>query len=345
MDLLFNEAELTVEAQPAASETENEPEPNDANSKDKHKKKKRGKRKKLPDHLPRERVVLELDDSHKNCPTHQQPMVKIGEEIIEKLQFIPAQVKVLEIVTPIFKAECCENVFIQPERDPDPIPKSFATPSLLAQIVTAKFVDSMPLYRQERFFNRLEIDLDRTTMARWMIQVAELASPLDNLMFEDLIESPVIHMDETTVQVLNEPNRAAECRVGGTPYDGRPSLEPHRAQFGQWAPVSMVGLFLPRREHATNVEFRHYTRCIEGFLDLFPSYVPVSPSPIKPLVNKMPYSIYEPPDTGTAIGYGKIIYPSAHHRSDVLENVHVVRRIAVSPEIGSNLLQALIHAV
>ena len=69
----------------------------------------------------------------------------------------------LEIVTPIFKAVCCENGFVEPKRDPDPIPKSFATPALLAQIAFAKFVDGLHLYRQERIFNRLDIDLDRTT--------------------------------------------------------------------------------------------------------------------------------------------------------------------------------------
>jgi transposase len=212
MDLLFNEAEVAVETPSPTPESEGETTSEDPKDKDKHKKRNRGKRNKLPPHLPRERIELALDESQGTCLVHQKSLVKIGEEIIEKLEFIPAQVKVIEYVTPIFKATCCENVFVQPARDPDPIPKSFVTPSLLAQIVIAKFVDSMPLYRQERFFNRLDIDLDRTTMARWMIQAAELASPLDNLMFGDLIESDVIHMDETTIQVLNEPNRAAESK-------------------------------------------------------------------------------------------------------------------------------------
>lgn len=83
-------------------------------------------------------------------------------------------------------------------------------------------------------------------------------------------------------------------------------------------PVSMVGLFPPRREHATNIEFRQNAHCIEDFLDLFPANVPVTPSPIKPFMNKMSHSIYEPPDSGAAIGYSKVIYPSSHYRSNVL---------------------------
>ena len=211
MKPLFNEAEALVEISEVESEAPSE-DSDTTKDRDDKKKKRRGNREKLPDHLPRERVVLELDEKQKNCQTHQQPLVKIGEEIVEKLEFVPAQVKVIEIVTPIYKATCCENVFVEPKRDPDPIPKSFATPSLLAQIVVAKYVDSVPLYRQERFFNRLNIDLDRTTMARWIIQSAELVSPLVNLMFGDLMASSLIHMDETIIQVLNEPNRAPESK-------------------------------------------------------------------------------------------------------------------------------------
>jgi transposase len=189
-----------------------EAESKDKDEKSNDEKRNRGKRKKMPLGLPRERIVLELDEKLKSCPTHDRPVIKIGENVVEKLEFIPAQVKVIEYVTPIFKTACCDSAFVEPKRDPEPIPKSFASPSLLAQIVVAKFVDSMPLYRQERFFNRIDVDLDRTTMARWMIQLAKLISPLDNFMFEDLIGSSVIHMDGTTVQVLNEPNRAPESK-------------------------------------------------------------------------------------------------------------------------------------
>lgn len=175
-------------------------------------KKKRGKRKPLPAHLARIRHEIDLAEDDKICKIHLTSLVKIGEDIVEKLEIMPPEVHVLQHVTLKYKCPCCENNFHAAKREPDPIPKSFASPSLLAYIATAKFVDGLPLYRQERIFDRFGIDLNRTTMARWMIKMGNLAGPLSRLLLDDLLESPVIHMDETEVQVICEEGRPAQAR-------------------------------------------------------------------------------------------------------------------------------------
>jgi transposase len=175
--------------------------------------KNRGKRKPLPDYIPRERRECDLADHEKKCSKHNLDLIKIGEEVTEKLELIPAQVKVIEQVVLRYKCPSCfdEGGIVKvAEKSVDPIPKSFATPSLLAHIAVSKYDDALPLNRQEKIYERHGIDLDRTTMARWMIKCADLARPLYNLMHEELLATPVIHADETGLQVLNEENRKPE---------------------------------------------------------------------------------------------------------------------------------------
>jgi len=121
------------------------------------------------------------------------------------------------------------------------IPRTLAaaTGSLVAHIVCAKFEDALPLYRQEKIFGRLGIDLPRQTMCGWLIKVAERAQPLMQLLGQDIRSGPVVNVDETTVQVLNEPDKADTSKSymwlfrGGQP--DRPALvfEYHPSRSGQ----------------------------------------------------------------------------------------------------------------
>lgn len=208
MDLLFNEVE-EISSQPEKEDTEAKEEPTDKGDKPK---KNRGKRRPLPDHLHRERIEIDLKESEKTCPIHNQALLKVGEDITETLEIVPAKVFVNQNVVMIYKCPCCESGFHRPEKPAALIPKSFATPSLLSYVATAKFVDGLPLYRQERIFDRIGIDLTRGTMARWMLQVGEAVQPLIQLLHEDLLNTSVIHMDETVIQVLKEQHRPAESK-------------------------------------------------------------------------------------------------------------------------------------
>ncbi|MBC7430351.1 MAG: IS66 family transposase, partial [Bacteriovorax sp.] len=174
-----------------------------------HERAKRGKRIKLPESLPREIVEIDLDS--KICSIDGSELKCIGEEISEKLEIIPAKVKVLRTIRKKYACSKCESITTAPA-PLELIPKSIASSSLLAYVASAKYVDALPLYRQEAIFKRIGIDLHRQTMARWMITIGEKIEPLIKLLREELLDSSYLHMDETTVQVLNEEGKKAQSK-------------------------------------------------------------------------------------------------------------------------------------
>jgi hypothetical protein len=129
---------------------------------------------------------------------------------------------VIEHQSATYCCPVCDQVVKVAEPPTSPIPGSIATPSLLAQIATSKFADGLPLYRQEAILARAGIELTRTTMATWMGKLARLLTPLCNLFNDVLLDSPVIFMDETHLQVLKVEGKAPTSksylwvRVGNT---------------------------------------------------------------------------------------------------------------------------------
>jgi hypothetical protein len=105
--------------------------------------------------------------------------------------------------------DCKTGVHIAP-LPPQPIPKSVATPSLLAYVAVSKYADALPLYRQEKMLERIGVDLSRATLASWMIRAGELVQPLVNLIREELLDSGFVQCDESRFQVLKEPGKTAE---------------------------------------------------------------------------------------------------------------------------------------
>lgn len=162
-----------------------------------------GGRKKLSAALPRVEVVHDLSEDQKRCAADGTALKRIGEEISEQLDFKPAQVRVIRNIRPKYACPCCQgNVVIAPV-SAQLLPKSLATPALLAHITTAKFVDGTPLYRQEPQFARLGVTLGRATMAGWMIKIGGVhVVPIVNLLHELMLSDPLIHCDETRLQVL-----------------------------------------------------------------------------------------------------------------------------------------------
>jgi hypothetical protein len=92
---------------------------------------------------------------------------------------------------------------------PQIIPQSIVSPGLLAHVLTAKFVDHLPLYRQEKIFARLGVEISRATMSNWAMRAAEACVPLLNLIHDEILAARLINIDETTTQVLAEPGRPA----------------------------------------------------------------------------------------------------------------------------------------
>ena len=249
---LFNEVEVTAATPPAAEVEITVPE---------HTRKKSG-RKPISKDLPRVRVEHDISDAEKMCPCGSglgRP--RIGETVTEQYDIIPAKVQVLQHVRGKYgPCQQCDGVFPAastcahddhgaPKADelvqgdepaleavaaepraiivaplpPQPIPKSNASPRMLAYIASMKFVDGLPLYRIESIFARMSVDLPRATTASWMIRLGELIVPLMNLMNEIQLDYDILQMDETIVQVLKEDGRPAQSqsrmwvRRGGPP--------------------------------------------------------------------------------------------------------------------------------
>ena len=195
---------------------------------------KRGGRKPLPANLPRVEVVYELPESEQVCEHDGRRLKVIGSVVSEQLDIVPATIQVICHIRKQYACDCGQCIKTAP-LPAQPIPKSMASPGLLAHIATCKYVDGLPLYRQETILNRIYVDIPRGTQASWMIKVGTLVQPLINLMRDRLLDYDIVQMDETRVQVLKEAGRRAQSQSylwvqrGGPPggriilYDYDPS--------------------------------------------------------------------------------------------------------------------------
>lgn len=172
----------------------------------------KGGRRPLPAHLPRLEVIHTLDESQRICPNDGSVLTQIGSEVSEQLEFIPATLRVIRHVRMKYACQECESTVVRAALPPSLLPKSQASPSLLAQIAISKYQDALPLYRQEAIFARHGIELSRTTLANWLIGVGDRLTPLLSIMQRDLLAAHVVHSDETTLQVLKESGRRADQR-------------------------------------------------------------------------------------------------------------------------------------
>lgn len=183
----------------------------------------KGGRRPLPENLERIEILHDLSPEEKICPHDGHLLQRIGEETSEQLSYKPAQMRVLLHVRPKYACPVCEEGVVIAPPPAQLIPKSMASPSLLAHIAVSKYVDAMPLYRQEQIFRRLGVDLLRSTMSSWMIRSGEAAQPLINLLRDELLEGFCVQCDETRFQVLKEQGREAQSQSylwaqrGGTP--------------------------------------------------------------------------------------------------------------------------------
>jgi transposase len=173
---------------------------------------KKKKRASIPDDLPREDIIHDLSDAEKICPHDGTALKFIGEDTSEQLDIEPAKIKVLRHRRQKYACPCCEKHIITAAKPAQPIEKSIAAPGLLAYVAVSKYCDALPLYRQIAIFKRIGIELDRTTLANWMIKMGALAQPLINRFSECINEQSVLHMDETPLQVLNEPDKTAQSK-------------------------------------------------------------------------------------------------------------------------------------
>ena len=194
---LFNEAEFI-------KDTKKTPKAN--------KQKKTGKRGNLPEGLEHINKTHDLKEDQKKCPHDQTPLKFIGQVITEQLHFVPATVKVIEHRQNKYICPCCNKYIVTAKKPKEIIPKSIATPELLAYISISKYADSLPLYRLSNMFKRLEITISRANLSNWILKCGSAVQPLVNLIQDELYKQKCIHIDETSLQVLKEPGKKAQTK-------------------------------------------------------------------------------------------------------------------------------------
>lgn len=167
----------------------------------------RGKRAPLAASLARVDVIHDVPKDQRTCPCGT-PMVEIGQDISEQLDIVPMQVRVLRHIRKRYGCPGSQHAPITAALPAQPLPKSNASSDFLATLLAVKFVDGLPLARFENVLQRHHAPVPRQTLARWVIGSAAVLQPLHNLMRDVLLDSALIHMDETVVQVLKEPGRA-----------------------------------------------------------------------------------------------------------------------------------------
>jgi transposase len=196
---LFNEIEATLELIEAVGV---EPELKATPLRDEKPSAGKPGRAKLASHLPRVEIRHELTEAERQCGCGGV-LAEIGADVSEQLDYVPAKVQVLRHVRVKYACPGCEQCVKTAALPEHILPKTNASPGLLAQLVTSKYVDSLPLYRQEAMFERYGVRLPRATQAAWMIALTVVLQPLLNLMDERLRSSGYVRIDETRVRVLN----------------------------------------------------------------------------------------------------------------------------------------------
>lgn len=180
---------------------------------------KKGGKKKLPDYLPVEEHVYELEGSEKECKYCGKTHPIIGEDRSEELDIIPMQIKkVVHIAKKYGPCTCDEFLdsgkkeIIKAEKPKRIIPYSYVSPGLLAYVIDMKYNYALPFFRLSKKFEAIEMELSRATLCNWSMLAAEKCEALYFAMQDYIKNGTVIQMDETSLQVLNEEGRAAETK-------------------------------------------------------------------------------------------------------------------------------------
>lgn len=191
----------------------------DGGSQGKGRRRSRGRVGKLPAHLEREIIRHELSDEQRACPCCGELRHEIDVVSSEQLELIPARLKVLQHDRVKYACRSCgENVAIA-DKPPQPIEKGLPAAGLCAHTVLSKFGDHQPLYRQEDIHSRLGFTIRRSTLCGWQAALAELATPLVERMKLLVLQSKVIHTDDTSIKML-EPGRGRTRTAKFWPYLG-----------------------------------------------------------------------------------------------------------------------------
>jgi transposase len=195
----------------------------------------------LPAHLPRIERVVDIAD--KACPCCRGELHRIGEDVAERLDIVPAQFRVIVTRRPKYACRACEGTVVQAPAPGHIVEGGLPTEALIAQVAVSKYADHTPLYRQAGIYARQGVELDRATLADWMGSAAWHLMPLQAALQADLMASEKLFADETTAPVL-DPGRGRTKTGQFWAYarDDRP--------WGGTSPPAVVYLYAPDRTAA-----------------------------------------------------------------------------------------------
>ena len=153
--------------------------------------------------LPREQEVHDIAAEEKYCSCCGEELVKLGEDISEQLELIPAILKVIEHI--ILKYVCKKCGVIKQGKKPESvIPKSMAAPSLITEVVIKKYQHHQPLYRQSKIFRQEGLDIPDNTLGNWVMKAGECLEPLGTALWKEIENTKTLQADETPVKVLSK---------------------------------------------------------------------------------------------------------------------------------------------
>jgi len=242
-DDLFDENEAPIPEQEETEESVTEVKA--------HQRNKQPKRQPLPKNIPREAIIHDVNEKEKVCECGCQK-AKIGEEVSEQLDVIPPSFKVIQHVRPKYACKQCQLGVSIASMPTLLLPKSIAAPGLVAYTITAKYVDHLPLYRQEQIWQRYGVDIPRNTVCGWLMKTAEICEPLWALIAEHIQESNYIQADESPVQVLKEPGRTNQQKSYLWIYRG--------------GPPDQIGVYFIYQETRSGQHARDFLKDFEGYL-------------------------------------------------------------------------------
>lgn len=201
--------------------------------------KRRANRGSLPEHLPRIETIVDVTD--KTCPCCAGALHLIGEDRAERLDIVPAQLRVLVVRRPKYACRACEDVVVQAPAPARLIEGGLPTEATVAHVVVAKYADHLPLYRQAQIYARQGVKLDRSTLADWTGRAAFLLRPVHRQLLETLKRSSKLFADETTAPVLDPGRgRTKTGQLWAYARDDRP--------WGGADPPAVVYVYAPDRK-------------------------------------------------------------------------------------------------
>jgi transposase len=240
--LAFEDVEQAIAAMEAAAEKNAKP-----RTKRAEQRKRNINRGALPLHLPREEIVIDIPNKTTPCG---RAMRRIGEDVSERLEIIPAQLKVIVTRRPKYAADPCQACACGISQAPAPehlIESGIPTEGLVAHVLVAKYADHLPLYRQAQIFDRQGVTLDRSTLADWVGRAAFELRPVHARLLELLKQSAKLFADETTAPVL-DPGRGQvkKGQLWAYARDERP--------WNGTAPAGVAYVYAPDRKHVRPAE-------------------------------------------------------------------------------------------